>query len=308
MKKTLIIHPEELSKKWIDTISELGCDAIGIHPVGGADSYTSLIRLIDLCGNDEYTTLVDYAINKNLDVEYEIHAARFLLPNNLFNKHPEYFRVNKEGIRTPDFNLCVSSDEALCIVEKNALKLAKSLYKTGDKLYFWLDDSKDAFCHCEKCKSVLPCDQQMIILNRMIKYIKKEIPTAKMAYLAYYETLDVPTVKPEDGIFVEFAPYERDFTKPASNMNQEHIEILVNLLSFFGKQHSKILEYWYDNSLFSEYKKPPKELKVNNFVIHTDFEFYKTFDVDGISSFACYLDDDYVNLYGEPDLSAFKNI
>jgi hypothetical protein len=216
--------------------------------------------------------------------------------------------MNKEGLRTPDYNFCVSSDEALEIVEQNALKLAKNLYKTSNKLYFWLDDSKDAFCHCEKCKNIKPCDQQMIALNAMINHIKKEIPNAKMAYLAYYETLDVPSLKPDDGIFVEFAPYERDFTLSAESMKDEHKVILKKLIEFFGKKDSKILEYWYDNSLFSGYKKPPKELKVNNKMLYKDFEFYKSFKVDMISSFACYLGDDYLILYKEPDLSAFKSI
>lgn len=308
MKKSLIIHPEELSTKWIDKISELGCDCIGIHPVGGADAYKSLTDMLDLFNDTDFTKNIDYAKSKGLDIEYEMHAARFLLPENIFEKHPEYFRVNKTGERTCDFNFCVSCEDALKIVEQNALKLAKSLYKTCNKLYFWLDDSKDAFCHCEKCKNISPCDQQMIVLNRMIKYIKKQIPDCKMAYLAYYETLDVPSVKPDDGIFVEFAPYERDFNLSAESMKDEHKVILKKLIEFFGKKDSKILEYWYDNSLFSGYKKPPKELKINNKMLYKDFEFYKSFKVDMISSFACYLGDDYLMLYGEPDLSAFKSI
>lgn len=306
MKKSLIIHPEELSTKWIDKISELGCDCIGIHPVGGAHSKASLEKLIDMSDNDEYKRLIDYAIEKGLNIEYEMHAARFLLPESYFETNPEYFRMNKEGIRTSDYNFCVSNDNALEIICQNSLKLAKNLYKSSNKFYFWLDDSKDAFCHCEKCKNIKPCDQQMIVLNAMIKYIRQQIPNAKMAYLAYYETLDLPTVKPEDGIFVEFAPYERDFSLPAQNMKDEHIIILKKLIGFLGTKDSKILEYWYDNSLFSDYKKPPKELKANNELIHSDFEFYKSFGVEFVASFACYLGDDYLELYDEPDLSAFE--
>ena len=83
---------------------------------------------------------------------------------------------------------------------------------------------------------------------------------------------------------------------------------LKKLIDYFGKSDSKILEYWYDNSLFSDYKKPPKQLVTNNKMILKDFEFYKSFGVESISSFACYLGEDYVKLYPKPDFSAFGKL
>ncbi len=308
MKKSLIIHPEELSIDWIDTVTCLGCNAIGIHPVGGVDADKSLKRLIHSFDDRSFLSLIDYARQKGLEIEYEMHLARYLMPKSYFDEHPEYFRMSKDGERVADYNFCFSNEHAMQIIENNALELAKTLYKSSEKFYFWMDDSKDAFCHCEKCRNLSPSDQLMIVLNRMIKKIHTQIPNAKMAYLAYYDTLNVPSVTAETGIFVEFAPYERNFKIPASEMNPDHIETLKKLIEFFGKEDAKILEYWYDNSLFSQYKKPPARLEPDNKMIMQDVNFYKSFKVDCISAFACYLGEDYKELYGKPDLSAFEDI
>ena len=90
-------------------------------------------------------------------------------------------------------------------------------------------------------------------------------------------------------------------------MNEVEIEKVKRLLTFFGKKNSCVLEYWYDNSYFSGYKKPPKKLKVNNATIKEDLKFYLDLGFEQISSFACFLGEDYVELHKEPDLSALKD-
>ena len=42
MKNGMIIHPGELSKKWIDRLADAGIDILGIHPEGGAGAPQSL--------------------------------------------------------------------------------------------------------------------------------------------------------------------------------------------------------------------------------------------------------------------------
>lgn len=309
MRKSLIIHPDELSRKWIDRISSLGCTSIGIHPVGGEKSYKSLENLINLFDDINFTKLLDYASDKGIEIEYEMHCARYLMPEKYFDSNPEYFRMNKSGERVMDYNFCVSDEDTMKIVEKNALKLAKKLYKSEKRFYFWLDDAKDSFCHCEKCKRFSPSDQQLMVLNRIIKKIKTEIPEAYISYLAYFDTIYAPEkVEKDDGIFLEYAPYERDFKKKAEEMKEDDKRNLDNLINFFGKKDFKVLEYWYDNSLFSKYTKPPKKLDVNNTLVKEDVKFYKSLGAEYMSSFACFLGDDYEEIYGEADLSEFKNI
>ena len=123
----------------------------------------------------------------------------------------------------------------------------------------------------------------------------------------YQGTLDtIKNVKKEEGIFLEYAPIERSFATPYISQGKDNINKIKDLLSFFGTKDSKVLEYWFDNSLFSKWKKPPKEYKLNEEVLKEDLKLYKSLGFEYISSFACYLGQDYIDLYGEPKITSLK--
>jgi hypothetical protein len=305
MIKNILIHPEELNKKWIDRMADGGIKILGIHPHGGGKAVESLTNLLERLETKEYRELIDYAVSRGLEIEYEMHAARFLLPEALFDSHPEYFRMMANGERTKNLNFCVSNSEALDLVAKNAAELAKKLYKSRPVFYFWLDDARNAFCKCERCKKLTPSHQQLVASNAMLAEIRKEIPDAKFAYLAYQDTLEVPeNVKPDEGIFLEYAPIEK-----YKNEAPERIVIERNMLlkqaEFFSWKDSKVLEYWLDNSLFSGWKKPPKEFIADDTAITKEVKEYADLGFDIISTFGCFLGEDYEELYGEADISAF---
>lgn len=114
----------------------------------------------------------------------------------------------------------------------------------------------------------------------------------------------------DKGIFVELAPMRGDtYTPFAENPeNERFIKPIKPLLEFFGKADSTVLDYWLDNSLFSNWTKPPKELKINPNVIVADVKFYKSCGFEEITTFACYLSDDYRELHGEPPIAEYINI
>ena len=89
MKTQLLVHPEELSKKWIDRAAQNGISRIGIHPWGGSNAVSSLTELIGLLQTDGYRALIDYAISLGIEIEYECHALSYLLPRKLFDTHPD---------------------------------------------------------------------------------------------------------------------------------------------------------------------------------------------------------------------------
>lgn len=305
MVKNILIHPEELSKKWIDRMADGGVKILGLHPHGGGQAVESLHDLLSRLESEEYRELIDYAVTRGLEIEYEMHAARFLLPDSLYEEHPEYFRTMANGERTPKMNFCVSNKDALEIVAKNAATLAKKLYKSRPVFYFWLDDARNAFCKCEKCKNLSPSDQQLIAANAMLAEIRKDIPNAKFAYLAYQDTLEVPeNVKPADGIFLEYAPIEKYKNESAERIETER-KMLIKQANFFGWKDSKVLEYWLDNSLFSGWKKPPKKFEADNEKIQKEVAEYASLGFETISTFGCFLGEDYEELYGEADISAF---
>ena len=105
---------------------------------------------------------------------------------------------------------------------------------------------------------------------------------------------------------MEYAPIERKFDRPVWEMPEEEIEKLKALLDFFGRKDSKVLEYWFDNSLFSKWKKPPIRYTPNNDLIREDIRYYRDLGFENITSFACFLGQDYEDLFGEPDVTAIR--
>lgn len=306
MIKRLLIHPEELSKKWIDRMADHDIDVLGIHPAGGAESHRHIERMLMLMKTDEYRRLLDYAVSRGLKLEYEMHAASYLVPRELFNSHPEYFRTDETGHRTSCLNFCFSNPEAMEIALSNAEKLAEALYASEPNYYFWLDDdAKGSGCQCEKCREYSFSDQQLLFENRLVRRLRRNNPRAAVLHLAYYQAMHPPTkVRPEAGIFLEYAPIERDMKKSlcAQGADAEHIRAL---LDFFGRKNARVLEYWFDNSYFSAWKKPPRPFAADGALIREDIGFYASLGFDNIASFACFLGEDYEALYGEADISAF---
>ena len=308
MKNGMIIHPGELSTKWIDRLADAGIDTLGIHPEGGADAPKTLARLLELLKTPEYRALIDYARSRGLGIEYECHAAGYLMDKSLFDSHPEYFRMNSEGERTPDWNFCVSNPDALSLFAKRAAELALALYGSGKDFYFWMDDGRGIHCNCPKCRSLTPSDQQYIALRAALCEIRRHIPDARMAYLAYIDTIAPPTVSYSDsGLFLEYAPFEKYTARGEDREERIAREkaMIAPLLEYFGRADAKVLEYWYDNSLYSRWKKPPARFVLNENAMVDDVREYREMGFARASTFACFLGDDYEELYGEADIIPF---
>lgn len=303
MKTQLVFFPDEITKKRVDECLALGVDVLGIHPGGGDEACSSLDKTLEWLEKDETKKLLDYAADNGMEIEYEIHAGGFLAPRELFASHPEYFR-EKNGERTPDYNLCPSCDEVLSLVAENAAALVKRLYRSSHNYYLWMDDFTDCWCSCPSCAALTASDQNALVMNRILERLKRDDPDARLAYLAYYETITPPvSVKPADGIFCEYAPIKRD--RKINVADDEIVKTQLNeLFKIFAPDDVKVLEYWYDNSMFSEWKRPPRKFVPDNSAIKSEIEYYRSLGCEYVSSFACFTGADYVEAYGDPDFSA----
>lgn len=126
-KMELIIHPHELTNRWVELAKELKLDRVSIHPVGGMSSHETLQELLKTIKDQNFRTQIDKLTNNGIEVGYEFHALSYLLPRELFSEHPEYFREDATGKRTTHGNFCFSNKQAREIICKNAVKLAKEL-------------------------------------------------------------------------------------------------------------------------------------------------------------------------------------
>lgn len=253
-----------------------------------------------------------------LEVEHELHAMNDLLPRELFQTDPGMFRMNKDGQRVADYNLCVHSEKALEIVCQNVLKYARMLKPTTHRYFFWIDDGRP-MCYCPPCSRYSDSEQALLLENRMLLALRTIDPKATLAHLAYLNTLQPPRrVKPEPGIFLEFAPIRRSRTLPLRKLQAlpekahqspalthgQLLELLDANLKVFGKDNAQVLEYWLDVSLFSDWKKPAVRLPWNRDVFLKDIDTYASRGIRNITSFAVYIDADYVKRY--PDLGFIR--
>ena len=305
----MIIHPHELTPRWIQLAKDLKLERIGLHPVGGMGAHETLQNLLNTLQEPEFRAKIDELWDAGIEVGYEFHALSYLLPRELFETNPEYFRMNDQGERVTKGNFCFSNKAAREIICRNAVKLAKELYRSCNEYYFWLDDATKLTCHCEECKKHNFAYHQLTLMNEIAAALQEKKPDAKVCYLAYYEGVAVPDgdVRPAKGVFLEYAPFER-YTKPETfAFEGDYLQLVKDIVAFFGTEHSKVLEYWYDNSIY--YRRAGKKLvpfTPKNEQIKADFDFYKKLGFERLSSFACSLCDEYVSLFGHPDFSALQ--
>lgn len=245
-----------------------------------------------------------------IKVEHELHAMKDLLPRELFDMDSTMFRMDESGRRVADFNCCVSSARALDTIAAQALFYAQHLTSTNHRYYFWLDDGAP-ICQCPECSTLSASEQALIIENRMLTAIRTYDKEAMVAHLAYYSSLKAPEkVKPEEGIFLEFAPFQRRLDKPINDSISEVSDIgnnAVNLtylkenLKVFPVETAVVLDYWLDVSMASRWKKPAVELPWNGDVFRSDVDTYAAMGIRNVTTFAVYMDSTYFATYPRTD-------
>ena len=312
-RRGILIHPEELDESWIERLEEAHIDTLGLHPVGGAAADRSLEEAVRRHLLPENVRLREALGRRGVAVEYEAHAMAWLLPRSLFDVKPEWFRMDETGARRADFNLCASNQDALEYLAARAEQLARLLETGQERYFFWLDDGRDLRCHCPRCRELSAGDQQLLAVNAMLRGIRRYKSGASLAYLAYVDTITAPEkIAPARGVFLEYAPFDRDshapLFDPKSEKNAAQARSIGALLEFFGREGSQVLEYWMDNSRFSGWKKPPKELILDEDVMRGDVRAYREMGFENITSFGCYLGADYRALWGEPPVRRYGEI
>lgn len=199
-----------------------------------------------------------------LDIGIKLHIIRDLLPAKLFAAHPEWFRF-ADGKRRPDYNLCVSSPEAVAVVTRNAVAQAKRVPVDVLDFAFWQDDVPDAWCHCPRCARLSSSEQNLRLMTAILKGLRQWDRRARLSFLSYYATAAPPESRRiPRGLYLEFAPhsscYRHDLDDPACPRNAQLMAHLAENLKAFDKEPPHLFEYWLDAALFSFYETPLRRL------------------------------------------------
>ncbi len=301
----VLIPPDFTLPDWPERLAGAGLNLLGLHVTGGPPS-----ELTAFLATDAGQAMLARCRSLGLDIEYELHALAELLPRALFEREPELFRMDENGNRAADCNLCPSNPQALRIVGENAVALSRILTPTTHRYYLWSDDGRP-WCHCPQCAGLNDADQALLTTNALLGALRTWDPQARVAGLVYHRTLSPPTqVQPAPGVFLEFAPIERRWDRPLTDRSIEaHARLLDALdaaIEVYGvDEHSQVLEYWMDASRHSGWKRPATRIPWHPEVLAADLEHYAVKGFRRVTSFGCYLDQEYVNLHGEPPVADY---
>jgi hypothetical protein len=294
----VVLVPEDLTlTDWPQRAKDAGLTTIGLHH---QNSPQAVIRCVK---SDLGQRFLEQSRKLGLEVEYELHAMKELLPRELFGKNADMFRMNDEGQRVADYNCCVHSDRALEIICENAVQIGKVLRPTTGRYFYWGDDGKP-WCQCPQCRELSPSEQALLIENRICRALREMDPKAQVAHLAYHNTLVPPkNVKPDKGVFLEFAPIKRRYDIPYKQQQDpklaEGLHALDANLDVFPKETAQVLEYWLDVSQFSRWKRPGVKLPWNREVFMADVETYWRLGIRHVTTFAAWIDAKYQERFGD---------
>ena len=270
---------------WAMLVKKAGLNTLGIHNGGGLQNARKLKYVLKtMIGRH----LLQRCRNFGIDIEYELHAMSSLLPRNYFARHPEWFVYNeKQKKRIRDYNLCSHAPRAMAKVCQQAALMARRYPPTTGRYFLWQDDAWKCWCRCPKCRPYGAADQCMMVMNAMVGAMRQDIPDARLAFLAYIDTLEGPTVvKPAPGIFLEFAPIHRCYLHAVNDKRcRTNVAIwakLLRLLTVFPAAETHILEYWLDQKFLQcrkDYVFP---------VMKQDLKAYRSLGIRSITSFATF--------------------
>jgi len=294
-RRGIVLVPSDFTlTEWPELAAHSGLNTIALHPA--PDPVTEFVR------SAEGRAALSLTADLGLDLEYELHAMAHLLPRELFPDHPHLFRMNESDERVPDANLCPSSEEALQCVADHALSVSRILRPTTHRYFLWPDDGAP-WCRCPRCRDLTPSDQSTLVANRIAAALRQDDPGATVAWLAYANTMAAPrNVLPAPELFLEWAPIERDSSRPlddpACERNAGLLAALDELLNLFPPDTAQVLDYWMDASRFSGWRRPATRIPFDAGVLRADLAALAGRGIRSATCFGAWLDADYVKTHG----------
>jgi hypothetical protein len=106
-------------------------------------------------------------------------------------------------------------------------------------------------------------------------------------------------------VFLEYAPINRRYHVPyarqTGSLHFDGFDMLDANLQVFRPQTAQVLEYWLDVSRFSDWTRPAVKLPWNTEVFVADLDAYSVRGIRHITTFAAWVDADYLKCFGEPN-------
>jgi hypothetical protein len=274
--RILFYWPNNYSRaeEWIDFAAKARLNRVAFHYTWPArDWYIN-----------QRSTLQPECKKRGMMIEVGGHFLSSLLPRSLFPANPDWFRMNEQGKRTPDFNFNPFNADAL---EALGSSVVHYLEQTPEaSLYHvWPDDIEGGGWSDEPGKEqYTPSDQSLLVANSLVERLRRDLPHANLAFLAYHDTVFPPrVVKPQPGIIFFYAPRERCYAHALNDaqcaLNRQYSQALEQALPAFGNTNAEVFEYYVDQILYENLNNPPLPE-----VLSEDARYYHKLGIPGLGA------------------------
>lgn len=191
---------------------------------------------------------------RGLELQLGGHYLYGFRQEGLFEQHPDWFR-EQDGQRMPASNLCVSNEEGLAYWTSQAVALVRDKMMEADTFHIWPDDG-GVWCQCPGCRELSPADQSLTLANAFADGIRQVKPNARLAFLAYGETMKpAPSkAKPAPGVFLLLAPrarcYGHALSDPTCEQNGQFRRAMAAQIAALPGLDVEVFEYYVDQVRF----------------------------------------------------------
>ena len=225
-----------------------------------------------------------------------VHTFDKLIPDSMFDEHPEYFpMIDGERQKGMFRQRCLSNPDVLAIT----IEKVKEAFRADDSVRIASvsqnDTAEDGFyCTCPECQKVLdeegaPSGSVLRFVNSVADAIKDEFPNRFIDTLAYRYTRKAPLkTKPRDNVIIRLCSIECCFSHTFEDCDELRPDGKVRNQTFVEDVEawsaiSKTLYVWDYIVNFLHYLTPYPNLHC----LQKNMQFFASHHVDGVFSQGC---------------------
>jgi len=202
----------------------------------------------------------------------------------LFDKHPEWFRKDKQGNRRRKKNwvFCTSNPQAVEYLQNNVLDYLKKRPEIGI-FDFWPPDG-GKWCCCTACRILgNVSDRHAMLVSQMAGFLNKHLPHVRTECVAYSYYFKPPQrTQLDESVLLDFCPISQNFQcqiyEDCSKENSFYTENLKKWLKVF-KGSVNIYSYYRKYAWRSLPNIIPRYMQ-------KDLQYYRRIGTKGVSIYA----------------------
>lgn len=202
----------------------------------------------------------------------------------LFDSHPEYFALNKDGTRAPT-QLCLSNPAVIARAKSDVLNKLKTDYdpKAGLNIVSVTQADNQDYCLCENCTALAKqyggqSGLMIWFVNQIADAVAPEYPDAVVDTFAYQYTRQAPIgIEPRKNVCVRLCSIECCFSHALNDPNCENNVKFMKDLEDWSKISNRLYVWDYATDFLQTLGIFP-----NFGVIRENTQVFKTHHVVGI--------------------------